>query len=88
MIWKRPFLSRSTMPCRAEMKVSDPLFRGIGSWPGMPLDTMVTVAIDSGHIVMSFAAMAFHLVHLDGVDDLGEADHGATGGLLRASGFH
>ena len=75
------------------MKVSDPLFRGIasryiGSWPGMPLDTTVTVAIDSGYIVTSFAAMAFHLVRLDGVDDLEEADHGATGGLLRASGFH
>ena len=75
------------------MKVSDPLFRGIafryiGLWPGMPLDTTVMVAIDSGHIVMSFAAMAFHLVHLDGVDDLGETNHGTTGGLLRASGFH
>ena len=75
------------------MKVSDPLFRGIasryiGSRPEMPLDTMVTVAIDSGHIVMSFATMAFHLVCLDGVDDLGETDCGTTGGLLRALGFH
>ena len=75
------------------MKESDPLFKGMASryidlQLGMPLDIMVTVAIDSGHIIMLFTAMAFHLVCLDGVDDLGPANCVIAAGLLSTSGFH
>ena len=81
------------MPCGAEMKVSDPLLRGIGSRYmgselGRPLDITVMVVIDSGKIVTSFTDMAFHLVCLDRVDDLGETDCETTGGMPRALGFH